>query len=797
MIKRLIKQREKLDNAGFSLVELLVAMAILGVVAVIIYTMMTSSSRFYQRASSDADIQMEAQLVANTISDLIIDCEVNIRYQQEVSQQIPEAFNSGEGSGDAEEEGGSGDAEEAENSNPNDIQLKDPDDGKTLEIDNSNFQFLIINSTDDKLYYIERTADPSTGQYTGSFSLANAELLAENVSQFSVDLSRLKGKGRENIVTFSLTYNKGKRTYTGIYQVNLRNQVTVNEVVTEAQEKRTSVDKLVMSPDRYVVIKGKENPALETPSDRNLTFNVNYKANNLMSVDNLFTWSMDSGYGYEFPASHPTGAEATITLPADYDLNALNGPDFRITAQCNVTNKAGENLTASAKVYFVKVQSVTVTPRSGVVNGQASANSSVLVNGLVDGWNLNNNNKYVTWKLQYNTDKDKTWKDCTSDIATIGASRTSAYIQIGDKPDDSYHFKVIATSQFDTEWSGEFEFDIYSPPPPDYPNEACRAVEIDVFSYFEQFPDKTGQGHNLEKIIGIENAYVQNVPGWDGNSADLFELKYVDGRLKLYLNYEDYKYQSVMQLINYYDTATVDMPCTLRYIRKDNGQEDTVNAVLKLQLEPTMITAGQTYQDGSNIVIPYGGNVDIPFVVSGYNITAKNQIGVYLNGDNVNANTYGMLDLNNHIAVNYTGPLGTREKLIKVGSIRVSSKSSNTIRPIGATETVITVDSMYRLLNYMELNGTRNHKLSGNAHISYNVYVANVEGADVYVPGPNDGVWSKNSIGQNGLSCSDLAPSNVNGTITIVMINGNETYQLDYAGSKYYYNKTYHFWQKQ
>lgn len=797
MIKRLLKKGKKVDNAGFSLVELLVVMAILGVIAVIIYTLMTSSSRFYQRASSDADIQMEAQLVANTISDLIIDCEVNIRYQREVSEQIPEAFNSGEGSGDTEEEGGSGPAEGEENSNPNDIQLKDPNDGKTLEIDNSNFQFLIINSADDKLYYVERTADPSTGRYTGSFNLANAELLAENVSQFSVDLSRLKGKGKENIVTFSLTYNKGKRTYTGIYQVNLRNQVTVNEVVTEAEEKRTSVDKLVISPDRYVVIKGKEHPALETASDRNLTFNVNYKANNLMSMDNLFTWSMDSGYGYEFPPAQPTGAEATINLPADYDLNTLNGADFRITAQCNVSNKAGEKLTASAKVHFVKVQSVTVAPRSGIINGQASTNSSVLVNALVDGWNLNNGDKYVTWTLQYNTDKDSTWRNCTSDIATMGESRTSAYIQIGDKPDDSYHFKVTATSKFDPEWSGEFEFDIFTPPPPDYPNEACRAVEIDLLSYAEQHPESTGHATEIEKIIGFENLYVQNVPGWDGNSADLFEVKPVDGRLKLYLNYEDYKYQSVMQLINYYDTATVDMPCVLRYIRADNGREDTLNIVFKLQLEPTMITAGQTYQDGCNIVIPYGGNVDIPFTVSGYNITAKNHIGVYLNGDNVNANTYGMLDLNNYIAVNYTGPLGTREKLIKVGSVRLSSKSSNTIRPVGATETIITVDSMYRLLNYMELNGTRNHKLSGNAHISYNVYIANVEGADVYVPGPNDGVWSKNSIGNGGLPCSGLAPSNVNGTISIVTVNGNEIYQLDYAGSKYYYNKTYHFWQEQ
>lgn len=798
MIRDLFRKRKRMNNSGFTIAELLVATAILSVIVVVVYSFMASSSRFYEKASADADIQMEAQLVANSISDLIIDCEVNIRYQKEVSEQVPDGLGSEDGEGAPSEE----DSENAkdEGDNPGDIHIKDdesdPNDGKTLEIDNSDYQFLIINSDDDKLYYVERKADPATGKYTGDFSLANAELLAENVSKFEVDLSRLKGEGQENIVSFTLTYNKGKRSYTGIYQVNLRNQVTVNEVVTEAEEKKTSIDKLVMSPDVYVIIKGKDEPYLEALSQKNLTFNVSYKASNLTSMDNLFQWSVDSGFGYALPDPSPTGAEAVISLPDDFDFNTLKDSNFRITAQSNVTNKAGEKLTASAKVYFRKVQNVTVTPRSGIVNGEAAADSTVIVNGLVDGWNLESSDKYVTWKLQYYTDTNKTLRDCPTNVAVLGTNRTSSYIQLGSDIDETYHFKIMATSNFDSEWSGEYTFDIYSPPPGEYPDDACRGVEIDIVSYFEKYPDKTGQG-NLQEIVDIENAYVQNVPGWDGNSPELFEIKVVDGRLKLYLNYEDYKYQSVMQLINYYDSATVDIVCTLVYKRKDNGQIDRVNAVLKLELEGTSINAGQSYPDGSAIVIPYGGSMDVPFVVSGYNITSKNQIGVYLNGDNVNANAYGMLDLNNFISANYAGALGSRDKLVKNGMVRLTSKSANPIRPVGATTVEFTVDDMYRLLNYMKANGTTNHPLMGKAHISYKVYVANVEDTNIYVPGPNDGIWTKQSIPAGGLDCSEFAPSKAEGIISIININGNEIYQLDYAGNIYYYNKTYHYWQKQ
>lgn len=802
MIKNLLEKRKKMNNGGFTIVELLVATAILSIVVVIVYSFMMTSSRFYERTSADADIQMEAQLVANTISDLIIDCEVNIRYDESVSNQIPDAFNSGEGSGAVEEEGGEA-ADPAPAADDSGIKA-DPDDGKTLEIDNCDYQFLIINAEDDKLYYVERTADPTTGQYSGSFDLANAELLAENVTEFSVDLSRVKGKGQENIVTFSMTYKKGNRSYAGVYQVNLRNQVTVNEVVTETQERKTTIDKLVMSPDLYVTIKGKENPDLFVTADRNLNFNVSYKANNLTSLNNLFTWSMDSGYQYAFPDPAPTGAQATISLPDDYDLSSLPGSNFRVTVQSNIPNKAGENLTASAMVYFKKVQNVTVTPKMGIVNGEAATNSAVMLSGLVDGWNLDNAEKYVTWNLQYYTDKDKTLRECPENIATLSSSRTSAYVQIGDikvddLPEHQYHFVVTATSQFDTEWTGTYEFGLYTPPEPEYPDDACRGVEIDVLSYFKKYPGRD----DVAEFLEFSKLEVENVSGWDATSKDLFVLQVVDGRLKLYVNYEDYKYQSVMQLIDYYEAAEVNFKADFTYLKKD-GTTAFLSTNIKLQLEGTSIMANQGYADGSSIVVPYGGAVDVPFITTGYNITKKNQIGVYFNEQNVNANQYGMLDLNPYVSAEYRGALGTRQNLIKEGTVRILSKSSSPIRPVGSTDVKITVDDMYRLAGYMSIEMKNDQakkekaeRALSNSHIGYKVYVANVEDANVYVPGPNEGAWTIVAGSDATVSCKDIAPSKIDATISAVTVNGNRVYQLNYAGNKYYYNTTYHYWQKQ
>lgn len=68
------------NNRGFTLVELLVAMAVLMIVLVEVYSVMNSSSTIFSRSSSEIALQSEAQQVKTQIEDLMIDCNGRIDY---------------------------------------------------------------------------------------------------------------------------------------------------------------------------------------------------------------------------------------------------------------------------------------------------------------------------------------------------------------------------------------------------------------------------------------------------------------------------------------------------------------------------------------------------------------------------------------------------------------------------------------------------------------------------------------------------------------------------------------------
>ena len=68
------------DNRGFTLVELLVAMAVLMIVLAEVYSVMNSSSTIFSRSSSEIALQSEAQQVKTQIEDLMIDCNGRIDY---------------------------------------------------------------------------------------------------------------------------------------------------------------------------------------------------------------------------------------------------------------------------------------------------------------------------------------------------------------------------------------------------------------------------------------------------------------------------------------------------------------------------------------------------------------------------------------------------------------------------------------------------------------------------------------------------------------------------------------------
>ena len=74
------KFRIQKQNSGFSLVELIIAIAILVIVTGAVCSFIIITSRNYANGNNDISVQQEAQLALNQMSDVIIDATESINY---------------------------------------------------------------------------------------------------------------------------------------------------------------------------------------------------------------------------------------------------------------------------------------------------------------------------------------------------------------------------------------------------------------------------------------------------------------------------------------------------------------------------------------------------------------------------------------------------------------------------------------------------------------------------------------------------------------------------------------------
>ncbi len=198
-----------MKNKGFTLVELVVVMAIMGLLGLAVVNFIGTSSNQYKSATKEVDLQYEAQLTMNQIGDLLIDAQKGVKYESGSATNPVEVASANEESSITSQAVSS--------------------DSKLIIYDSDCTYNIIYRPADSKIYLRKDTVDESTGNVVEG----QESLMAEHVVGFTPDLSEAESKNSINIV---VDFKNGDKTYTSTQNFTMRNKVPVGKDVEYVPE---------------------------------------------------------------------------------------------------------------------------------------------------------------------------------------------------------------------------------------------------------------------------------------------------------------------------------------------------------------------------------------------------------------------------------------------------------------------------------------------------------------------------------------------------------------------------------
>ena len=245
------------ENEGFTLIELMVTIAIMAVFSAVVLTTVGSTASLYRGTSSNTKTQMETQEIMDQIQNMIIDVNRSVYYaygkgiNESIDKEISNDIDSGTDSSSKTFFACSGtekNTESKEYSYSCDVVEWDSDtqelyyacrewDGVEKEKTDDNAQTQSANnvlvstfSGDGESMVTDEDSDTETTVTSKRTSEITTKvkktLLAENITDFRVDVSKAAS---ERIVRFQFTTNKNGKEITTLHTVNLRNQVQIQK----------------------------------------------------------------------------------------------------------------------------------------------------------------------------------------------------------------------------------------------------------------------------------------------------------------------------------------------------------------------------------------------------------------------------------------------------------------------------------------------------------------------------------------------------------------------------------------
>ncbi len=389
------------DQKGFTIVELIIAIAIMSIVLAAVCGFIIVGSRNYAAANSDITIQQEAQLALNQMSDVLIDTTRSINYVGYDASGSP-AF----ALKDSEFAFEPGDkalimynGEATVKHNPDGTIKYNPDG--TLDTDvgegngNKNYQFL-WNRADEALYYAEIPVAEKTFPGTDGYVV-----LAEHVTDFSIDLSQVEEK---RVVMISMTFEFGGREYTTSNNVTVRNKVSINDAEIGALDK--SVTLKVIPKKTSVILEPGEDYHFSTP-----------KVSGTNILDKSVKWSIE-GKGSGDPLEGGSTAAGSAFADTDNGILHISADEkeqsFNVIITTNAKDSDGNRAAAKVTVYVKRANDVSVsygaaspTPLDELAAGsEFTVSANVSGNKLGDAcdgtgctWDISKDHDIVSWTV--------------------------------------------------------------------------------------------------------------------------------------------------------------------------------------------------------------------------------------------------------------------------------------------------------------------------------------------------------------------------------------------------------------
>ena len=203
----------KRENKGFSLVELIVVIAIFSVVSVVVGGFLFAASRSYSINANELNLQDEAQLVANQMQEMILDTSYGISYKYVVTDDT---------------------GAEIINFLENEATLPAGDLAKKdlFIYGKDQYYHITWDKEEQKLYLMEYVKLPGATDYTpaeGMETLApKGVMFGQYIKDFTVDLTKVASN---RMVSFNILFEKtgSNRDYLVARNVSLRNDVMTNK----------------------------------------------------------------------------------------------------------------------------------------------------------------------------------------------------------------------------------------------------------------------------------------------------------------------------------------------------------------------------------------------------------------------------------------------------------------------------------------------------------------------------------------------------------------------------------------